>query len=383
MHEAPRAWQFWTLPKLTQDTLRVRHSTSAAATRDFLRSHAAPAISPSATNAPANDVDRVGLFALLAPEPDPTSQERSAALPEHRTPITWATESYFEQEHGDDYHAARPLHDLEVIRPRAEKSAEERRSRSKQKAEVFTPAWVVNIQNNLVDSGLGVAPSAPFNYELTKKHSWLPTGTSVRFLREYGTEDPQGWLRYVTSRRLEMCCGEGPYLFSSYDAGAGDVIPVRDEEERFLRVGILDRKLRVVFENVSSFDSWRIAARVALRSTYGFEWQGDNLLLARLNMVNTYFDYMTDFCAQRGVKWREHVDAFEEAQEIAEIASWQLWQMDGLNLVLPNSCEESCDLCRKPKSRRDAVPAVHEGEHPLVRWGSRVVPFQALLRSGS
>ena len=58
-------------------------------------------------------------------------------------------------------------------------------------------------------------------------------------------EFPRGkrWERYVDSRRLEITCGEAPYLVSRYDAETGEVIPIRE------RIGLLDRKLRVVGEN--------------------------------------------------------------------------------------------------------------------------------------
>ena len=39
----------------------------------------------------------------------------------------------------------------EMIRPRAVKSKEEQTQRAKNKAEVFTPSWICNAQNNLID----------------------------------------------------------------------------------------------------------------------------------------------------------------------------------------------------------------------------------------
>jgi hypothetical protein len=48
------------------------------------------------------------------------------------------------------------------------------------------------------------------------------------------------------------------------------------------RIGILDRKLRVINENVDSRESeWLKASQIAYKNTYAFEWQGDSLLLAR------------------------------------------------------------------------------------------------------
>ena len=43
---------------------------------------------------------------------------------------------------------------------------------------------------------------------------------------------------------MEITCGEAPYLVSRYDVVKGEIIPVED------RIGILDRKLRVINENI-------------------------------------------------------------------------------------------------------------------------------------
>ena len=58
------------------------------------------------------------------------------------------------------------------------------------------------------------------------------------------------WQRYVDSKRLEITCGEAPYLVSRYDTTTGEIIPIGD------RIGILDRKLRIVGENTSSESTW-------------------------------------------------------------------------------------------------------------------------------
>ena len=58
------------------------------------------------------------------------------------------------------------------------------------------------------------------------------------------------------------------------------------------RIGILDRKLRVVSENAATEDEWRKYATHAVQSTYGYEYQGDNLLLARVNLLLTYAEHL-------------------------------------------------------------------------------------------
>ena len=72
---------------------------------------------------------------------------------------------------------------------------------------------------------------------------------------------------------LEVTCGEAPFLASRYDAATGEMIPVAR------RIGILDRKLRVVSENAATEEEWRKYATHAVQSTYGYEYQGDNLFV--------------------------------------------------------------------------------------------------------
>ena len=65
----------------------------------------------------------------------------------------------------------------------------------------------------------------------------------------------------------------------------------------------------------------------AYESVYGFEFQGDNLLFARLNLVQTFIDYYTDRFS------KEPTDKMVD--RIANIVSWNLWQMDGLKDTIP------------------------------------------------
>ncbi len=88
----------------------------------------------------------------------------------------------------------------------------------------------------------------------------------------------------MRSTRLEVACGEAPYITSRYDATTGEPIPLTR------RVGLLDRKLRLVSENCHTSGEWLEAAREAYQSTYAFEWQGDNLLLAREALYYTYLE---------------------------------------------------------------------------------------------
>src|SRR5690606_8313971 len=98
------------------------------------------------------------------------------------------------------------------------------------------------------------------------------------------------------------------------------------------RIGILDRKLRVVNENLDSINEWLKAAKTAYKSTYGFEWQGDSLLLARESLLITFVENFT-------LKF-ETEPPLDCLQNIAEIISWNIWQMDGLKGIIPNSCKD-------------------------------------------
>lgn len=90
------------------------------------------------------------------------------------------------------------------------------------------------------------------------------------------------WKEYVDAKRLEISCGEAPYIVSFYDAVSGKEIPLSN------RIGLLDRKLRVVNENATSDEDWNIWALRALESVYGYEFQGDNLILARINVFASF-----------------------------------------------------------------------------------------------
>jgi hypothetical protein len=58
------------------------------------------------------------------------------------------------------------------------------------------------------------------------------------------------------------------------------------------RIGLLDRKLRIINENVDDYIEWFNYTKKAYQNTYGFEIQGDNLLIARENLLHTFIDNM-------------------------------------------------------------------------------------------
>jgi hypothetical protein len=151
---------------------------------------------------------------------------------------------------------------------------------------------------------------------------------------------------------LEISCGEAPYLASRYDTVTGTEIPVKD------RIGLFDRKLRVVSENVDSEPEWVKWAIKAVQSVYGYEWQGDNILLARENILYTFAEhYMHKFT----------VPAIPEyLKEIAKIVSWNIWQMDGIKFVVPNSChqeEETINLIWGDEIKLHECPGCANNDH--------------------
>lgn len=209
-----------------------------------------------------------------------------------------------------------------VIKPRTEKTKTEQTGRARSKAEVFTPSWICNKQNNLVDNAW-VGKENIFNREIG--NSWETTTQHIQF----PTPSGKTWKDYVLDVRLEISCGEAPYLVSRFDAVSGEKISL----ER--RIGLLDRKMRVVDENTTTYKEWKEWAVKAYQSIYGYDWQGDNVFLARKNLLYTFIDYFTD---------RFHKEPETDLLfEIAEIISWNIWQMDGLSNKIPVLCEnKSC-----------------------------------------
>lgn len=239
--------------------------------------------------------------------------------------ITWAVDAY-EKSHGVGFGFSDEMRleqvtgeNADMVKPRIAKSAAARAGRTKDKAEVFTPSWVCNLQNGIVDESWFGRPSV-FNTMSDDNTEWEPTSGKIDFST---VPDGKTWEDYIDSNRMEITCGEAPYLVSRYDTVTGIDIPVES------RIGLLDRKLRVVGENCDTHDEERLYSLIkrAYKSIYGFEWQGDNLLLARKNLFATFLDYWG--------MWTGHEPTVEQKREIAEIISWNIFQMDGIEMTRP------------------------------------------------
>lgn len=239
-----------------------------------------------------------------------------------------------------------------LVRPRAVKEKEIQRQRVRNMAEVFTPAWVCNTQNNLVDEAWFGRPEV-FNREYVDKegvHRWMAAEGKIAFDEKPARNSTRSWKDYVQDVRLEITCGEGPYLISRYDSVTG-----MPETNLNQRVGLLDRKLRVVSENTKESGEWLEWAQEAVKAIYGFEWQGDNLLLAREAVLFTVIDYYRE-------KFKRELQE-KSLKYFAYIISWNIWQMDGLKMVIPYSCHEETpnQMTFFDEPKKEKCPACAKG----------------------
>lgn len=237
------------------------------------------------------------------------------------------------------------LHQLgfEAIQARAGKQADVQQKRTRRRGEVCTPAWVCNKMINALDADW-FGREDVFNTE--QPQGWQAREGQVEFPASKGKAPL--WQQYIDSRRLEITCGEAPFLASRYDAATGEMIPVQQ------RIGILDRKLRVVSETVKEEKEWLYWAKRAVQATYGYEYQGDNLLLARTNLLLTFAEHLQ-------ARWQRS-STTQELKSTANIIAWNLWQMDGLKRSIPGGKlhpdTEQLDLFSMFGDAEESVPSV-------------------------
>lgn len=288
--------------------------------------------------------------------------------------IIWATDNYQQYGHGFDFSDEITIDKItgnygEIIKPRSKKTNEEKNKRIKENAEVFTSSWVCNSQNNLVDDAWFGRKNV---FNKSDKDSWETIEDKITF------PENKSWQDYINSTRLEISCGEAPYLVSRYDSVTGKTIKIRD------RIGLLDRKLRIVSENIDDESEWVEWSIKAMKSVYGYDWQGDNVLIARENLLYTFIDYYKDKFSKK--------PELELVEKVAEIISWNIWQMDGLKFVIPNSCKnekkveltlfgeiehiEECLGCKKNKNKN------HNGIYcKVMNWKTnRSIKFISLIK---
>jgi hypothetical protein len=221
--------------------------------------------------------------------------DRTTSTPNTPKNIIWATDNYKEYDAIAFAATAQIRPELitgnrgKLIMPRALKTADLQKIRTKTIAEVFTPTWIVKKQNDAVDA-------------------------------DYKADDLE---TYTRRKWLEITCGEAPYMATRYDMGTGELIPLAE------RVGFIDRKLARINAEVTDKAEWQRLVEIAFQSSYGFEWNGDSLLLARENLLYTYRDYYME-------KWGE-APIYGLFEAIAKIISYNVFQMDGLTYTIPLS----------------------------------------------
>ena len=167
---------------------------------------------------------------------------------------------------------------------RVRKSIEHQKARTKKNAEVFTPHWICRDMIAMC-------------------------------------EPPEDWQEFVQSTWLEITCGEAPFCVSRYDATTGETIPLYE------RIGVLDRKMQAINKNVDDKRDWTKWTERAFKTTYGYEFQGDNLFIARVNVLRCFVDYYRD-------KWNE-MPSKDAILKMINIITWNFWQMDGLKDTIP------------------------------------------------
>lgn len=239
--------------------------------------------------------------------------------------IIWASDGYGEL--GDGYSFDDELtveritgENADVIRPRVAKRKESQARRTKTHAEVFTPSWLCNLMLNHLDDDWFERGEV---FTKVEGHSWVTNHDKVEFPKR----KDRGWRAYVESTRLEITCGEAPFVCSRYDTTTGSMIDVDD------RIGFLDRKLRIVSEHASTRKTWYKNAIAALKASFGYEYQGDNLLIARINVLETLFEHMRhEYGGDPSI---------DEMDEVAWIVSWNFWQMNGLTYAPPSKGDDA------------------------------------------
>ena len=243
--------------------------------------------------------------------------------------IIWATDSY--EELGKEFSSNKRIEPELVtgkfgllIQPRAAKSLDEQRQRTKDKAEVFTPLKIIDQMNKEVDKFSN-------NHILNKGN----------------------WQNYIREIKLEITCGEAPFIVSRYNpmAHTGKLIKLEN------RVGFLDKKLKIVSKYCDKKSEWLLWAKEAFKASYGYEWQGDNVLLARENLLYTLIDYYK-------AKFKQS-PALSTQEEFAEIISWNIFQMNGLKYVVPMSCHHENKVTPSQLTLFGVIPATvkkHECE---------------------
>lgn len=230
--------------------------------------------------------------------------------------IIFATDTY--EELGDQFSVTAQITETVLtnerfcLLPRVEKERTDQAERTRNKAEVFTPGFIIQKMCAFYDEEWFGRPNV---FECPDGQGWITENLPIAFPKE------KTWQDYIYSTRIEITCGEAPFLVSRYDTTTGVTIPIKS------RIGILDRKLRIVNENTQTEEDWLTWVERAFQSVYGYEYQGDSLLIARINLLITFAEYFEERFGRKAGN--------TELRKIANIISWNLWQMDGTTGMVP------------------------------------------------
>jgi len=215
--------------------------------------------------------------------------------------IVWASPSY--EGMGKPFCADQPIKKNliigpydSIIQPRVEKNKRNQEIRTRKRGEVFTPPWLVDKQVSIVLDEL----------------------------------DDISFESFIALRWLELACGEGPYIVTRYDSISGDIIPINK------RVGFLDRKLQRIVEQSTTEKEFIKWSKIAYESSYGYELQGDSLLLARENLLLSFCEYYNHKFGK--------LPTMKVIKQIATIVSYNIFQMNGLTKKTPYSDESKDNI---------------------------------------
>lgn len=209
--------------------------------------------------------------------------------------ILWATDNYVDRNGGryaEDKNITSDLilgDNIDLIVPRAKKDKDIQKERTQKSAEVFTPSWIVDKQVMAV----------------------------LEEFKDYKLD------KFLETTWMEITCGEAPYMTNRYDMMSGEPIALSD------RKGFIDRKFQRLNDDITvdSHRKWVNRAVKIYESSYGFEFQGDSLILARMNLLYTFIE--------------NHLERFNEKpsmymiEKIIDIITWNIFQMDGLKYTVP------------------------------------------------
>lgn len=279
--------------------------------------------------------------------------------------ILWATDAYSHlgegYERGDEITTVRVTgKNSDLIKTRARKIMEQQSERTKQHAEVFTPLWVVKQMNDFADEQW-FGRKDGIHKEDEKGHIYFAKG--------------KHWRLYVNARRLEITCGEAPFLATRYDVETGEAIPVEN------RIGLLDRKFRAVSENAADVDEWKAWAVRAMQSIYGYELQGDNLLIARVNLLCTAEEHFSH-------RWKQKADK-QWLERLCKVIAWNLWQMDGIKGCIPTDpipAEEQISLFPSQFEQENLFGEIDFPPTPcrVNNWlGHHIIDYPTLREKGA